>query len=104
MAEVPFWLQCMDGEDLNFIKRFLLFSGSLKQLANEYDVTYPTIRLRLDRLIEKIKVRDEAKPEDDSYTLLIKELAVNGEIARGAAKKLIAGYKKERGKVNGSLV
>ena len=36
MVEQPLWLALMDTEDLNFIKRFLLASGSLKELAGEY--------------------------------------------------------------------
>lgn len=53
------WLRFLGDDDLAFIKRFVLASGSLKKLAAAYGVTYPTIRLRLDRLITKIKVVDE---------------------------------------------
>ena len=52
------WLAKLSDEDLSFIKRFVLASGSLKELAKAYGITYPTVRLRLDRLIEKIKVLD----------------------------------------------
>ncbi len=48
------WFFRLEPEEQVFIKRFLLSSGSLKQLAREYDVSYPTVRLRLDRLIEKL--------------------------------------------------
>jgi len=34
----------------------LLVSGSLKDLAGRYGVSYPTVRLRLDRLIQKIEI------------------------------------------------
>ncbi len=53
------WIDFVEEEDLAFIKRFLLFSGSLKDLAEAYKVSYPTLRLRLDRLIGKIKVLDD---------------------------------------------
>ena len=56
------WLEHLEDEDLAFIKRFVLFSGSLKDLADAYNVSYPTLRLRLDRLIEKIK--DSRQPEE----------------------------------------
>jgi hypothetical protein len=36
-------------EDLAFLKRFLMTSGSLKELAGAYGISYPTVRLRLDR-------------------------------------------------------
>ena len=49
---VPEWMTNLDDEDVSFIKKFLLASGSLKELANIYSVTYPTVRLRLDRLLQ----------------------------------------------------
>ncbi len=52
------WLDLLGDEDLSFLKRFLLVSGSLKELAQAYGISYPTVRLRLDRLIEKVKVAD----------------------------------------------
>ena len=44
----PQWLQHLSDEDLAFTRRFVLNSGSLKALATDYRVSYPTIRLRLD--------------------------------------------------------
>ena len=58
---VPEWMVNLDPEDVTFIKNFLLASGSLKEIAKQYDVTYPTVRLRLDKLIQKIRIR--WKPE-----------------------------------------
>jgi hypothetical protein len=52
------WLSKLSDEDVSFIKRFVLASGSLKDLAKAYGISYPTVRLRLDRLMEKIKVLD----------------------------------------------
>ena len=34
-VDVPAWLAVMDDEDLRFLKRFLICSGSLKALAEE---------------------------------------------------------------------
>ena len=55
------WLTRLNDEDESFIKRFILASGSLKELAEAYGISYPTVRLRLDRLIEKIKILDSAE-------------------------------------------
>jgi len=52
------WIDHLDDADTAFVKRFMLASGSLKEMAKIYGITYPTVRLRLDRLIEKIKVLD----------------------------------------------
>ena len=54
MEVIPDWMQNLDDEDMNFIKKFILSSGSLKEIANLYSVTYPTVRLKLDKVIQKI--------------------------------------------------
>ncbi len=56
------WLDFLSEEDLALVKRFVLASGSLKEMAAAYGVTYPTVRTRLNRLIEKIKAVDEVQP------------------------------------------
>jgi len=53
------WIDFLGEEDLAFIKRFVLASGSLKEMAKAYEISYPTVRLRLDRMIEKIKVVED---------------------------------------------
>ena len=58
LPRAPQWIDELSDEDLSFVKRFVLASGSLKELARVYGVSYPTIRLRLDRLIEKVKLLD----------------------------------------------
>ena len=60
---VPGWMAGLEEEDVTFIKRFVLSSGSLKEMAAEYGVTYPTVRLRLDRLIQKIRLEDAVDQE-----------------------------------------
>ncbi len=89
---VPDWIVNLDDEDLSFIKRFLLASGSLKEIARQYSVTYPTVRLRLDRLIQKIKVSEET--ENEPYISLIKRLALDEKLDFDTAKLLINEYKK----------
>ena len=94
---IPEWIINLDDEDVSFIKRFLLASGSLKEMARQYEVTYPTVRLRLDRLIQKIKISDET--ESEPYIALIKRMAINDKIDFDTAKVLISEYKKVKGKV-----
>ena len=68
---VPEWMANLDDEDLSFIKNFILSSGSLKEIAKQYEVTYPTVRLRLDRLIQKIQISEDNANEP--YISLIKK-------------------------------
>lgn len=55
------WMEGLDDQDWAFIRRFLLASGSLKEVAREYGISYPTVRLRLDRLIDKIRILDDGQ-------------------------------------------
>lgn len=91
---IPPWMKNLDEEDMNFVKKFILASGSLKELAKEYEVTYPTIRLRLDRLIQKVEVGDEGRR--DSYIDLIKDLAFSEKIDLQTASLLINQYEKAK--------
>lgn len=93
---VPEWILALEEEDAVFIKNFILASGSLKELANVYGVTYPTIRLRLDRLIQKIKMTESK--EQDEYIALIKRLAFNEKLDLGVAQLLVSEYKKMKAK------
>jgi hypothetical protein len=89
------WMNALEDEDLAFIKRFVLFSGSLKELADAYNVSYPTLRLRLDRLIEKIKILDSRKIEDDFERQLRAQFA-DGRLDAAVFKKLLAAYQDQK--------
>ncbi|HBL83651.1 MAG TPA: hypothetical protein DDZ99_01875 [Clostridiales bacterium] len=92
MEVIPDWMQNLDDEDMNFIKKFILSSGSLKEIANLYSVTYPTVRLKLDKVIQKINISENTSKEP--YIALIKQLAINEKIDFDTAKLLINQYKK----------
>ena len=89
---IPEWLANLEEEDVAFIKRFLLASGSLKEIAAQYGVSYPTVRL--DRLIQKIKMSEST--ESDPYIAMVKHLAVDDRLDFDTAKLLINEYKKTR--------
>ena len=95
LEKVPDWMIHLDDEDISFIKKFILSSGSLKEIANHYGVTYPTVRLRLDRLIQKIQIRED--DFDDTYITMIKRLALDEKITYEAAKILVSEYRKTKG-------
>ena len=94
MANMPVWMAELEDEDLTFIKKFLLASGSLKEVASVYGVGYPTVRLRLDRLIQKIQLTENA--EADPYVSLVKRLAVDDKLDFDTAKILITAYRKTK--------
>lgn len=94
MDVLPIWMTGLEDEDAAFIKRFVLASGSLKEMAGQYGVSYPTVRLRLDRLIQKIRLSEEA--EADPYVALVKRLAVEDKLDFGTAKLLISAYREAK--------
>ena len=89
---LPAWLGGLEEEDLNFIRRFLLASGSLMEVAHQYGLRYPTVRLRLDRLIQKIQLNEQAVEEP--YIRLVKQLAVDDKLDLETARLLIQEYRK----------
>ena len=91
---IPEWLANLEEEDVAFIKRFLLASGSLKEIAAQYGVSYPTVRLRLDRVIQKIRMAEDVAA--DPFIATVKRLAINERLDLDTAKLLIAEYKKTR--------
>ncbi len=92
METIPSWMADLEDEDMAFIKKFILSSGSLKEVASLYGVSYPTVRLRLDRLIQKIQIAETA--EADPYVSLVKRLAVDDKLDFDTAKILITEYRK----------
>ena len=92
---IPEWMADLEDEDVTFVKKFLLASGSLKEVAGLYWVTYPTVRLRLDRLIQKIHLSEDTAA--DPYVALVKRLAVADKLDFDTAKLLIQSYKKTKG-------
>lgn len=96
---LPGWILGLEEEELAFIKKFVLASGSLKEIAALYGVTYPTVRLRLDKLIQKIKLQEQLAEEP--FVALVKQLAIDDKLDFETAKLLIDSYKKERGREDG---
>jgi len=90
----PRWVDDLKEEDLSFIKRFLLASGSLKELAGAYGISYPTVRLRLDRLIEKVKLLDRQDIASPFERTLRMQL-VEGKIDQQTLKFLLDAHQVE---------
>ncbi len=87
----PQWIDYLDDEDRVFVKRFVLHSGSLKALAEDYGVSYPTVRLRLDRLIEKIRVVEYHGPQD-TFELLLRTKFAEGRLDERTLRELLDAY------------
>jgi hypothetical protein len=48
-------LLSLSVEEQQFIMQFVMNSGSLKEMASQMKLSYPTVRNLLDQIIEKLK-------------------------------------------------
>ena len=94
MASPRRWIDELSDEDLTFLKRFLLASGTLKQLAEDYGISYPTVRLRLDRLIEKVRLI-ESHASAGPFELRLRALYADGKLDDEAFRALLEAHRQE---------
>ena len=88
------WLRGLSDEDLAFTKRFVLASGSLKDLAKDYGISYPTVRIRLNRLIDKIRVFDDPT-EQSEFERTTRGMFADGIIDAGTMKTLLTAHRED---------
>lgn len=91
---VPIWVTSLDDSTIEFIRKFVLNSGSLKKIAAEYEVSYPTVRTMLDKTIQKIELN--SKQGNVEFINLIKELVIDEKLELDTAKIIINKYKSEK--------
>ena len=86
----------LDETDLEFVLRFVLSSGSLKEMAQVYGVSYPTLRGRLDRLI--VRLKDAlAGQAIDPMSALLADLVERGEMSVSTARRIQDLHRTEQG-------
>jgi hypothetical protein len=88
------WIDYLTDEDLAFVKRFILASGSLKEVAQAYGISYPTVRLRLDRLIAKIQVVDDQQITSP-FEKLVRSAFAEGKIDLSTLRLLLTVHREE---------
>jgi hypothetical protein len=82
-------------EEMDLVLQFVLASGSLKELARVYRVSYPTIRIRVDRVIARLQQITGGTPADPMMQLLA-DLIERGEIAVVAARRVRDLYRRQK--------
>ena len=88
------WTDQLDDDELGFVKQFVMASGSLKDLAARYAVSYPTVRLRMDRLIQKIEVFDKFHERSETERKL-RAFYAEGRLPDDVFKSLLSTARKE---------
>lgn len=85
------WFLELSTEDQEFVKQLVLSSGSLKQLAKIYDVSYPTVRTRLNMVIQTINLIDSKRA--NSFEGRIMKMVIAEKISLDVAKEIISDYR-----------
>lgn len=89
------WIDYLNDDELMFVRRFVVASGSLKKVAAAYSISYPTVRLRLDRLIQKIRLVEESVQGSHFERALVAEHA-DGRLDAETMKRLLEAYRQEK--------
>ncbi len=79
----------LQPDDLDLIASLVLEGSSLKGLAARYGVSYPTIRLRFDRVIDRLEKVVEGRTPDPLREL-VADLVERGELNGSAARRILA--------------
>lgn len=86
------WFLKLSEEDQQFVKEIILASGSLKDLAKTYGVSYPTVRLRMDRLIDKVTIL--SSEEDNDFRSYVMKLVIDEKINLDMGKDILKHYER----------
>lgn len=78
----------LPAEHQRFIEMFVLASGSLKEIAAQTGVSYPTVRSRLDKVIESLRA-EIGKTVEIRGTIL--DAVGEGKMTAEEAARLIKG-------------
>ena len=89
--QIPEWIKGLSEEDWQFVKRLILASGSLKDVAHQYGISYPTVRIRLNRLIKKVQILGSKKVQTPFHQK-VQLLVAEGRLDLATAKTLIKAF------------
>lgn len=83
--EIPRLLK-LPAEDVKFVEEFLIASGSLKEMAKKMGISYPTVRNRLNSIIDEVeRLATSSKSEREKVLAALEKGTIT---AKEAAKRL----------------
>ena len=56
----------LNEKQLGFVEVFIRLRGNIKEVEEEMGISYPTVRKRLDEVIEALGYKPEESPNDDT--------------------------------------
>jgi len=67
----------LDDETLGFIEIFLLAKGNIKELEKILGISYPTVKARIDRMVEEVNriksIDEEIRVKEEEEEKILKE-------------------------------
>lgn len=90
--ETPRFLE-LSAEQQRFATEFLLASGSLKEIARKFGISYPTVRARVDRIIECL---EGAKSTAQERRAAILDAVEEKRISTHKASELLADARQDK--------
>ncbi|QDJ18817.1 DUF2089 family protein [Lactiplantibacillus plantarum] len=88
------WFVNLEREDQEFVKQLVIASGSLKQLAKIYQVSYPTVRMRLNMIIQKINFIEDNGA--NTFETKVMKLVIDEKLSLEVAKQIITDFREEQ--------
>ena len=88
------WFVNLEREDQEFVKKLVIASGSLKQLAKIYQVSYPTVRMRLNTIIQKINFIEDNGA--NTFETKVMKLVIDEKLSLEVAKQIITDFREEQ--------
>jgi hypothetical protein len=83
--DIPLLLK-LSEDDMRFIIDFVKCSGSLKEMASMQNISYPTLRNRLNVLIEAV---EKLEPATEASKISILKLIEEGKISAAMAVNML---------------
>jgi hypothetical protein len=84
-------IMLLDDDDMQFLLEFLRSRGNIKEVQSRLDISYPTVKGKLDRLLKNLGLYEEERTAISKEEILDK--LEKGEIKADEAIKLIKGGK-----------
>lgn len=89
----PSGFASLSEAQMDFVETFIVSRGNIKEVEKELGISYPTVRGRLNEIIEKLRPEQEQKVSKESVSAYTKDQVIsmleNGEITSSEAVKLL---------------
>ena len=78
----------LSEDQIEFVEAFLKNRGNFKEMERELGLSYPTLRSRLENILEVLGLKQE-KENESSSAFVVLEMLENGEITADEAVKIL---------------